>query len=76
MYKLTDRVSMLREEAVHTRKYEENYLLQRQVYFSQGMLLAEAAGLSPFEITASGITNTIEKFTPFIIPGELITGFN
>ena len=32
--------------------------------------------LSNTEITAAGIVNALNNFTPVIIPGELIVGFN
>ena len=35
-----------------------------------------ALPLSRPEIIAEGIVNVLKKFTPVIIPGELITGFN
>lgn len=76
MYSLSDRCEMLRDEAMNSGKYNDKYAIQRMIYFKLGMAKAERAELSYFEITAEGIANTLDKFMPVIIPGEIITGFN
>lgn len=76
MYSLTDRCSILRDEAVNQKHYMKNYCAQRGVYYTLGMENAKEKGLSNTEIIAAGIVNTLEKFTPFIAPGELVVGFN
>lgn len=76
MYKLSDRCSMLREEAVNLKSYNELYCFQRIVYFALGVCDAREKNLDLAEICASGISNVLNKFTPFIAPNELITGFN
>ncbi len=76
MYQITDRCEVLRRLVVGTNDYEDNYCMQRNVFNFLGKFEASQKNLSNTEIVASGIVNTLNKFTPFIIPGELIVGFN
>ena len=76
MYKLSERCISLREEAVDKKEYMKFYYAQRNVYFNMGKARAEREGLSPTEAIAAGLSNTLKKFTPVIVPGELIVGFN
>ena len=76
MFRLSDRCNMLREEAVNLKSYNKKYCVQRNVYFSLGGAEAAEKNLETDEIYAAALSNTIRKFTPFIAPGELITGFN
>ena len=76
MYKVSERCKMLREEAVHLKNNQINYAIQRNVYFCLGLKEAMDKNLTPDEIFAAGTANTLRKFTPYIAPGELITGFN
>ena len=50
--------------------------MQHKVYSFLGKVDAFNKKLSRCEITSSGIVNVLNKFTPVIIPGELIVGFN
>ena len=76
MYSLSDRCSELREEMVNRKSYVDRYCLQRTVYFLLGAARAADDHLAQEEIVAAGMVNVLEQFTPFIIPGELIVGFN
>lgn len=76
MYPVTDRCEALRNMVVNKNEYEEAYCMQHKVYFTTGMYDAYKKKLSNTLLFSSGIVNMIEKFTPVIIPGELITGFN
>lgn len=76
MFQLSDRCAALREEAVNKKSFMKQYFAQRNVYFEIGRLDALASGKSNVESVAAGIAYTLEKFTPVIIPGELIVGFN
>ena len=76
MLRLSDRCVSLREEAVNKKGYMKYYYAQRNVYFNLGKALAEKNGATPTEAIAEGIANTLRKFSPVIIPGELIVGFN
>ncbi len=76
MYALTNRCILLREDAVNQRAHEKHFILQRNTYYSLGYAQAIEQGLSDEEIAAAGTVKTLEKFTPYIIPGEIITGFN
>lgn len=76
MFTLSSRCALLREEAVDKKEYMKLYYAQRNVYFNTGKALAEKEGLSPTEAIAQGLSNTLDKFSPVIIPGELIVGFN
>ena len=76
MFKLSDRCIALRDEAVNKKEYMKFCYAQRNVYFNTGKALAEKEGKSPTEAIAAGLSNTLTKFSPVIIPGELIVGFN
>ena len=76
MFNLPDRCIPLREEAVNKKEYMKFYYAQRNVYFNMGKALAEKAGKTPTEAISAGLVYTLSKFTPVIIPNELIVGFN
>ena len=76
MMKMSERCIRLREEAVNKKSYTNKYCLQRAVYFSLGAAKAAEKSSDMAEIYGAGIANVIDKFTPFIAPDELITGFN
>lgn len=76
MYKLTDRCMLLRDEAVCQKSYQKNYCMQRNVYFTIGAANSILAGKAPEENVSDAIIYVLEKFKPFIIPGEMIVGFN
>ena len=76
MFQLSDRCAELREEAVNKKHYSNFYGAQRNVYNYIGNALAAKAGLSNTEMIASGIVRTLDSFSPVIIPGEMIVGFN
>ena len=76
MFNLPDRCIPLREEAVNKKEYMKFYYAQRNVYFNMGKALAEKAGKTPTEAISAGLVYTLAKFTPVIIPNELIVGFN
>ncbi|MBR4942276.1 MAG: hypothetical protein IKZ19_09790, partial [Clostridia bacterium] len=76
MFKLSERCKFLRDEAVDKKEYMKYYYAQRNVYFNLGKALAEKAGKTLTEAVAAGIANTVKNFTPVIIPGEIIVGFN
>jgi len=74
--KLSDRCALLREEAVNQRKYEKNYFMQQPVYYLIGWVQALKENRSLEEVLANGAVHSLENFTPFIAPQELIVGFN
>ena len=76
MFQLTDRCAELRNEAVNKKHYARFYEAQANVYTYIGRSEAMKAGLTNTEIIAAGITRTLESFTPVIIPGEIVVGFN
>ncbi|MBQ1223300.1 MAG: hypothetical protein IIX84_03345 [Oscillospiraceae bacterium] len=76
MFNFPDRCIPLREEAVNKKEYMKFYYAQRNVYFNMGKALAEKAGKTPTEAISAGLVYTLSKFTPVIIPNELIVGFN
>ncbi|MBQ9151155.1 MAG: helix-turn-helix domain-containing protein, partial [Clostridia bacterium] len=76
MYPLTDRCLFLREEAMNHKQYLLRYCVQHNVYFALGRAAALEAGRSRTEAIAEGIVRVVNSFTPVIIPGELIVGFN
>ena len=76
MIQLSDRCAALRDEAVNKKHYQRYYAIQRNLYYELGAADAMEAGLMPTEVISEGITRVIEKFTPVIIPGELLVGFN
>ena len=76
MLPLSERTETLRQSVMQTREYQDSYFAQRIVYFALGMQNAAQKNLSNNEIIATGIANTLKKFTPVIMPGELIVGFN
>lgn len=76
MYQLSDRCENLRKIIVDNNAYEERYCAQYEVYSKLGMLSAVQRGASNTEIISSGIVNVLESFSPVIIPGEFIVGFN
>lgn len=76
MFQLSDRCAMLREDAVNTKSFMQEYFAQRNVYFAIGRLKALKEGYTAIECIANGLSYALEKFTPVILPGELIVGFN
>ena len=76
MYTLCDRCEALRKLVTGMNDYEDYYCAQRNVYQMLGMMEASEKKLANTEITAAGVVKTLEAFTPVIIPGELIVGFN
>ena len=76
MFQLSDRCAELREEAVNKKYYSNFYGAQRNVYYYIGNAMAAKAGLSNTEMIAAGIVRTLDSFSPVIIPGEMIVGFN
>lgn len=76
MFQLSDRCAELRDEVVNKKYYSNYYGAQRNVYNRIGCALAAKEGLTNTEIVAAGIVRTLESFTPVIIPGEMIAGFN
>lgn len=76
MYSLTDRCETLRRLVVGTNDYEDYYCMQNKVYSYLGMADASKKKLSNTEISAARAVNVLDNFTPVIIPGELIVGFN
>lgn len=76
MYQITDRCENLRRLVTGANDYEDYYCMQHKVFSTLGMLSALEKGASNTKITASGIVNVLESFSPVIIPGELIVGFN
>ena len=76
MYHLTDRCEYLRGLVTGENDYEDYYCMQHKVYSFLGMMKAKEQGRTNTEITSYGIVNVLDKFSPVIIPGELIVGFN
>lgn len=76
MYQLTNRCELLKSTVTEKNDYEDFYCMQHRVYSTLGMIAAQKQGLSNTEIVSGGIANVLNKFTPVIIPGELIVGFN
>lgn len=77
MFQLSDRCAMLREEAVERREcYMKQYGMQSNIYTVLGQYEAKQQGLENAEITAAGMARSLNCFTPFIAPGELVVGFN
>ena len=76
MYSLTDRCEALRRLVVDTNDYEDYYCMQNRVYSYLGMSDAFKKKLSNTEINAAKTVNVLDNFTPVIMPGELIVGFN
>ncbi len=76
MYKLSQRCCSLRDEVVNCRTYSDKFCVQRAVYFALGASRAKENGANMMLINATALSNVIKRFTPVIIPGELITGFN
>ena len=56
--------------------YEEFYCAQQAVYNYLGRHLAAEQGASHAQGVSAGIIYTLEHFTPVIMPGEVIVGFN
>lgn len=76
MFRLSNRCAVLRDDAVNHKQYTRFYCAQRNVYHAIGVSEAVAEGLSIPEVYAAGIIRTLHSFSPFIVPGEWITGFN
>lgn len=76
MYQLTDRCEHLRSLVTGENDYEDFYCMQHKVYSFLGMMKAKEQGSSNMKITSSAIVNVLDKFSPVIVPGELIVGFN
>ncbi len=77
MYQLSDRCSYLRNEMVNLKSHMKHYAQQRCVYFALGCAEAVKNGLSDAEaFGAAGTEAVLNRFTPYICPHELITGFN
>ena len=76
MFPITDRCAILRDDAVNTKKYINRFAVQRVVYFTLGWAECEGKGYGNPEIWASGISGILKKFTPVIVPHELVVGFS
>ncbi|MBQ3050256.1 MAG: helix-turn-helix domain-containing protein [Oscillospiraceae bacterium] len=76
MFQLSDRCAALRDEAVNKKNYMKQYFLQRNVYYYIGRAEAALKGECMQLCASSGTSNALNKFSPLIIPGELIVGFN
>lgn len=76
MYQLSDRCEKLRNTVTGVNDYEDYYCMQHSVYTALGMKEAAEKDCSVTEIKAAAIINLLKKFSPVIIPGEVITGFN
>lgn len=76
MFQLSDRCAALREEVVNKREYQDRFRAQRTVYYTIGQDSAYMDGISRPECIANGIAYTLDRFTPVILPDELIVGFN
>ena len=64
MYQLTDRTTVLREEAVHLKSQMHNYALQRIVYFAIGGDRAAKQNKAPAEIFGAATANVLRSFSP------------
>ncbi len=76
MIPLSDRCRSLREEAVTRKEYMPLYGAQRNIFGALGQAASMEAGLTNTEVAAAVIVNTLERFTPVILPGECVVGFN
>ena len=76
MFPLSDRCAFLREEAVNRKAFMKQYYAQRNVYFTIGKTEALKEGKTEAEAVAAGIAYALDRFSPVVIPGELIVGFN
>jgi len=76
MFTLSDRCAELREEVVNRKSQMQHYFCQRIVYFALGGAQADRRNADPVEIYAAATANVLRRFQPYIVPGELITGFN
>ena len=59
MYLISDRCSVLREEAVNQKHYMKYFCAQRAVYYTLGVADTIGKGLANEEVIAAGIVNTI-----------------
>ena len=76
MYPLTDRCELLRQLVTEHNDYEDQYCMQRQVYSTLSRIHAAEQGCDQTQIIAEGLCGVLQNFSPVIIPGELIVGFN
>ncbi|MBP3633397.1 MAG: helix-turn-helix domain-containing protein [Oscillospiraceae bacterium] len=76
MYPLTDRCELLRQLVTSCNDYEDKYCIQRQVYSTLGRIHAAERGCTQMQIIGEGLCSILREFSPVIIPGELIVGFN
>ncbi len=76
MYQLTDRCESLRDEAVNKKSYTHRYCDQRDVLFTFGYYSTIGKEGTNSDRQSAAMAYTIEKFRPFIAPGELVVGFN
>lgn len=76
MFQLSNRCIMLREEVVNRKSFQNKFSFQRGVYYVLGAAEALKKGKNNENFTTAGIVNTLNKFTPVILPKELVVGFN
>ena len=76
MFQLSDRCAALRDDAVNQKGYMKYYFAQRNTYFYIGSAASILKGEPTVLNVAAGISTTLDKFSPVIIPGEVIVGFN
>lgn len=76
MFQLSDRCAALREEACNRKTYAKDFCMQQSVYFTVGLGDARKAGKKNMACVSNSLSYTLEHFSPVIIPGELIVGFN
>lgn len=76
MHQLSNRCMLLRNEAVNLKSYQDQYCVQRKVYFTLGFMDSKLQDKASEEIIADAVISVLEHFTPFIAPHELIVGVN
>ncbi len=78
MFRLSNRCAYLREEIVNSKKQMRYYGFQRSVYAALATEKAAKEGVGSLSeiYSVAGIEATLNRFTPYIYPHELITGFN
>lgn len=76
MYLLSDRCARLREDAVEKRSMHSLFDVQRNVTIIAGIARAKEAGMGLSEALAEGISLTLDRFKPVIMPSERIVGFH
>lgn len=74
MRSISERCRLLREELVHNKSHQDNYCVQRAVYYAIGGY--RARDLDPALTVAHATGHVIRSFHPYLIPGECIAGFH